>query len=74
MQRIHLEKKGGDPLHTSHHLEGDANGAPHPDPRSYADRFSGKYRRRTIADGVGHNLAREAPRDFAKAVLDVDRL
>ena len=28
-------------------LEGDANGAPHPDPSSYAKKFSGKYAHRT---------------------------
>ena len=29
-------------------LEGDANGAPHPDPVSYAKKFSGKYQHRLI--------------------------
>ena len=29
-------------------LEGDANGAPHPDPGAYARRFSGSYQHRTI--------------------------
>jgi pimeloyl-ACP methyl ester carboxylesterase len=53
-------------------LEGDANGAPHPDPTSYAKKFSGKYTHRLITRGVGHNLPQEAPRDFAKAVVDVD--
>jgi len=52
-------------------LEGDANGAPHPEPRSYAKRFSGKYIHRTITGGVGHNLPQEAPRAFAQAVIDV---
>jgi pimeloyl-ACP methyl ester carboxylesterase len=37
-------------------LEGDANGAPHPDPSSYAGKFSGEYSHRTIEGGVGHNL------------------
>jgi pimeloyl-ACP methyl ester carboxylesterase len=55
-------------------LEGDANGAPHPDPSSYANKFSGRYRHRTIGGGVGHNLPQEAPQDFAQAILDVDRL
>jgi pimeloyl-ACP methyl ester carboxylesterase len=55
-------------------LEGDANGAPHPDPSSYANKFSGRYQHRTIGGGVGHNLPQEAPQDFAQAVLDVDRL
>jgi pimeloyl-ACP methyl ester carboxylesterase len=53
-------------------LEGDANGAPHPDPGSYAKKFSGKYAHRLIKDGVGHNLPQEAPRAFAEAIVDVD--
>jgi len=53
-------------------LEGDANGAPHPEPSSYAKKFSGKYAHRTIKGGIGHNLPQEAPNAFAKAVLDVD--
>jgi pimeloyl-ACP methyl ester carboxylesterase len=53
-------------------LEGDANGAPHPDPDSYAGKFSGTYSRRTIEGGIGHNLPQEAPEAFAKAVIDVD--
>ncbi len=53
-------------------LEGDANGAPHPDESSYAGKFSGKYAHRTIKGGVGHNLPQEAPQAFAKAVVDVD--
>jgi pimeloyl-ACP methyl ester carboxylesterase len=52
-------------------LEGDANGAPHPDPSSYAKKFSGKYEHRTIDGGVGHNLPQEAPRAFAEAIVDV---
>ena len=55
-------------------LEGDANGAPHPDPKVYAQRFVGKYQYRTIAGGIGHNLPQEAPEDFAKAIVDVERL
>jgi pimeloyl-ACP methyl ester carboxylesterase len=54
-------------------LEGDANGAPHPDPASYAKKFSGKYEHRTITGGIGHNLPQEAPRAFADAILDVAR-
>jgi len=54
-------------------LEGDANGAPHPEAGSYAKKFSGKYEHRTIKGGVGHNLPQEAPQDFAQAVIDVDR-
>ena len=53
-------------------LEGDANGAPHPDPSSYAGKFSGKYSHRTIEGGIGHNLPQEAPEAFANAVIDVD--
>ena len=53
-------------------LEGDANGAPHPDPSAYASKFSGKYAHRNITGGVGHNLPQEAPQAFAKAVIDVD--
>jgi pimeloyl-ACP methyl ester carboxylesterase len=54
-------------------LEGDANGAPHPDPSTYRSRFTGKYEHRTINGGIGHNLPQEAPDAFAKAVMDVDR-
>lgn len=54
-------------------LEGDANGAPHPKPAAYAKKFSGKYEHRLITGGIGHNLPQEAPRAFAKAVIDVDR-
>jgi pimeloyl-ACP methyl ester carboxylesterase len=52
-------------------LEGDANGAPHPDASSYAKKFSGKYAHRLLKGGVGHNLPQEAPKDFAQAVVDV---
>jgi pimeloyl-ACP methyl ester carboxylesterase len=54
-------------------LEGDANGAPHPDPAAYAEKFTGKYTHRLIAGGVGHNLPQEAPQAFAEAVIEVDR-
>jgi pimeloyl-ACP methyl ester carboxylesterase len=53
-------------------LEGDANGAPHPDPSAYAKKFSGKYSHRTIEGGIGHNLPQEAPEAFARAVIEVD--
>jgi pimeloyl-ACP methyl ester carboxylesterase len=53
-------------------LEGDANGAPHPEPSAYATKFSGTYSHRTIDGGIGHNLPQEAPEAFAKAVIDVD--
>lgn len=52
-------------------LEGDANGAPHPEPGAYAKKFSGKYAHRTITGGIGHNLPQEAPQAFAEAVVDV---
>ncbi|MDX0445147.1 alpha/beta fold hydrolase [Sinorhizobium medicae] len=55
-------------------LEGDANGAPHPDPAAYAKKFSGKYEHRLITGGIGHNLPQEAPQAFAQAVVDADRL
>lgn len=53
-------------------LEGDANGAPHPDSAAYASKFSGKYEHRLITGGIGHNLPQEAPQAFAQAVVDVD--
>jgi pimeloyl-ACP methyl ester carboxylesterase len=53
-------------------LEGDANGAPHPEPSAYAAKFSGKYAHRTISGGVGHNLPQEAPEAFAEALIEVD--
>jgi pimeloyl-ACP methyl ester carboxylesterase len=55
-------------------LEGDANGAPHPDASSYAKKFSGKYAHRIVTGGIGHNFPQEAPQAFAKAVIDVDEL
>jgi len=53
-------------------MEGDSNGAPHPEPETYAKKFSGKYAHRLITGGIGHNLPQEAPREFAQAVIDVD--
>ena len=53
-------------------MEGDANGAPHPEPGAYAKKFSGKYEHRLIKGGVGHNLPQEAPQAFADAVIAVD--
>jgi pimeloyl-ACP methyl ester carboxylesterase len=53
-------------------LEGDANGAPHPDASAYAKQFSGKYAHRVIKGGIGHNLPQEAPQAFADAILEVD--
>jgi pimeloyl-ACP methyl ester carboxylesterase len=55
-------------------MEGDANGAPHPEPSAYANKFSGKYEHRTIKGGIGHNLPQEAPQAFAEAVVDVSEL
>ena len=55
-------------------LEGDANGAPHPDPRVYASKFTGPYAYRLVGSGTGHNLPQEAPQAFAQAVLDVAHL
>ncbi len=55
-------------------LEGDANGAPHPDPKAYAKKFLGKYQHRTIQGGIGHNLPQEAPRAFAQAIVDVRKM
>ena len=52
-------------------MEGDANGAPHPEPSAYAKKFSGRYTHRTIKGGIGHNLPQEAPQAFAEAVVDV---
>jgi pimeloyl-ACP methyl ester carboxylesterase len=55
-------------------LEGDANGAPHPEPSAYAKKFSGRYEHRTIKGGVGHNLPQEAPQAFAEAVVEVAQI
>ena len=52
-------------------MEGDDNGAAHPPPASYANKFTGKYSHRNLK-GIGHNLPQEAPQAFAQAVTDVD--
>ena len=52
-------------------IEGDANGAPHPDAGSYAKKFTGKYSHR-IFKNVGHNVPQEAPKDFADTIIEVD--
>lgn len=54
-------------------LEGDANGAPHPDAASYRAQFVGRYAHRVITGGVGHNLPQEAPQAFVDAVIDLHR-
>jgi pimeloyl-ACP methyl ester carboxylesterase len=54
-------------------LEGDANGAPHPDATAYAKKFSGKYAHRLIK-GAGHNLPQEAPQAFVQALVDVAKM
>jgi pimeloyl-ACP methyl ester carboxylesterase len=55
-------------------LEGDANGAPHPEPAAYRQKFSGPYEHRTLIGGIGHNPPQEAPRAFAQAVIDVGKI
>jgi pimeloyl-ACP methyl ester carboxylesterase len=55
-------------------LEGDANGAPHPEPTTYAARFTGKYLHRTLTGGIGHNLPQEAPEEFVAAIEEADSL
>jgi hypothetical protein len=54
-------------------LEGDANGAPHPDPSAYATKFSAEYVHRTVTGGVGHNPSQEVPERSVDAVLEADR-
>jgi pimeloyl-ACP methyl ester carboxylesterase len=51
-------------------LEGDANGAPHPEPSAYAGKFVGQYAHRLVK-GAGHNLPQEAPQAFAEAVVEL---
>lgn len=53
-------------------MEGDANGAPHPDPVTYRGKFTAAYQHRLIQGGIGHNLPQEAPKEFVQAILDVD--
>ena len=50
-------------------LEGDANGAPHPDAGSYAKKFSGRYEHRVITGGIGHNLPRKRPQHLPRPSL-----
>ncbi|TDF65660.1 alpha/beta fold hydrolase [Cupriavidus sp. L7L] len=53
-------------------MEADANGAPHPAPSSYANKFTGRYEHRQLGGKIGHNPPQEAPVAFAQAVLDAD--
>jgi pimeloyl-ACP methyl ester carboxylesterase len=53
-------------------LEGDANGAPHPEPGAYARKYTGRYSHHDVTGGIGHNLPQEAPEAFAKAIREVD--
>ncbi|MFC4314322.1 alpha/beta fold hydrolase [Steroidobacter flavus] len=55
-------------------IEGDANGAPHPLPETYASKFTGPYQHRSFSGGIGHNPPQEAPGEFVKAVVDADHL
>ncbi len=55
-------------------MEGDANGAPHPEPAMYRGKFTGRYEHRLISGGIGHNLPQEAPEAFAQAILDAASL
>jgi pimeloyl-ACP methyl ester carboxylesterase len=55
-------------------IEGDANGAPHPESSAYASKFKGMYEHRVIRGGIGHNLPQEAPRELAAAVIDVNSM
>ena len=52
-------------------LEGDANGAPHLEPSSYAKKFTGRYAHRQLEGGIGHNLPQEDPNAFVAAIIDV---
>ncbi len=54
-------------------LEGDANGAPHPDASVYAKKFSGKYFH-ILLKGIGHNPPHEDPKAFAEAIIKADSL
>ena len=53
-------------------MEGDANGAPHPEPSAYAKKFTGRYTHRLVRGGIGHNLPQEAPKEFAEAIVEVN--
>jgi pimeloyl-ACP methyl ester carboxylesterase len=55
-------------------LEGDANGAPHPNPAAYRSKYTGPYQHRDLSGGIGHNLPQETPQAFVQAICDVDRM
>lgn len=55
-------------------MEGDANGAPHPEPAAYAKKFSRHYEHRLLTGGIGHNLPQEAPQAFIQAIIDVSKI
>jgi pimeloyl-ACP methyl ester carboxylesterase len=52
-------------------IEGDANGAPHPDAAAYAGKFTGRYAHK-VFKGIGHNPPQESPKEFANAIIEVD--
>jgi pimeloyl-ACP methyl ester carboxylesterase len=54
-------------------LEGDANGAPHPNPAAYRGKFTGRYVDRLVSGGVGHNLPQEAPAAFTDAIVEAGK-
>jgi len=54
------------------HIGSDFDGAAI-DARPTGDKFTGKYDHR-ILRGIGHNVPQEAPKDFAKSIVDADRL
>jgi pimeloyl-ACP methyl ester carboxylesterase len=43
------------------------------DGKAYRSKFTGKYEHR-ILKGIGHNVPQEDPQNFAKAVMDADKL
>jgi len=51
--------------------EKDDNGAPLPEPATYAKNFTGKYLHRLVTGAVGHNLPQEAPEALSQVVIDV---
>jgi len=55
-------------------LEGDANGAPHPEPKAYREKFTGKYMHHSLTGGIGHNLPQEAPQAFIDAIIEADKM